>query len=215
MATTPVDDRVGRTEKADCVFGHNLNVKPFSLVIGLIAALVLSACASPLSTPPGSATHVKFPNEVTAKGAEVCSFVHEVDRLDVVRRTLNPARFSFPDVVNARPSTARLVARAFCSLPVPNVGRSTAITCDAAYGPTYALEFSAPHVRIKPAFLDPTGCWYQLYGYPAPAQSNALWRALGTAVGIRSATWGTFTGSPVAQREPPCFTNGVYNGQGC
>jgi hypothetical protein len=90
-------------------------------------------------------------------------------------------------------TTVRRVERALCQLPVRPPGT---YHCPADFGVSYSLSFWAGSLALPIVTVAPTGC--QLVGgMPGPARWTALspgfWRVLGSALGLRQASIGSFS----------------------
>jgi hypothetical protein len=101
--------------------------------------------------------------------------------------------YAFPvHVTVASRADARAVATAICALPRLSGG----LHCPADFTLSYAIRFNSSRTNVGPVRLDPFGCQTVAGAGPVrwAARSPALWRTLGRAIGIPTATVVTFQG---------------------
>jgi hypothetical protein len=165
-------------------------VIPIALVIGL----GLAGCGRSQSVSP--------PTTLTAPSrsvAEFCRVVSRVDRLVVIRRApANQFHFTFPAVVTVTSAvTARAVAVSACALPD---APKSAQACPAEFDLSYRLFFAVRGengLGGEAIAVNPTGCqWVTGLGTVREALYHvAFYRILGTAMGLRNASYMTFRGA--------------------
>jgi hypothetical protein len=157
--------------------------------LGWLPAVAALACATLAGCGQAAASHT------AGAGATVCADAAHVDRLTISRTSMNPGRFAFPaEITITAPRQAQAVARALCALPAMPSG---AISCPADLGISYRLHFAADGRRFPPVTVQATGC-QQVHGLGRArwtVRSPAFWAVLGSAAGIRHASYRTFQGT--------------------
>lgn len=164
-------------------------VVPLSLATGL----GLAACDSSPSVVP-TTTSTARSNQV----AYLCHVIPRVDRLIITRHAPgNQFHFTFPVVVTVtNAAAAREVATSACALPdVPTGVRH----CPAGFAVSYHLIFWVQGQKGPGADLivvNPTGC--QSVTGLGPARTTSFgagfYQLLGTAMGLKNASYRTFVG---------------------
>ena len=136
----------------------------------------------------------------TAAGTStaVCANATRVDHLTVDRLNLLHQDFHFEvpaHITVTDAHQAQTVARVLCALP--SAGHR-AYFCPADWGIRYQLRFAVRQHWLRPVTLDATGCTMATGLGPVRLISDGFWRDLGTAAGIRHASFATFTAGPGA-----------------
>lgn len=131
----------------------------------------------------------------TIPQVDLCSVAVQVTSLRVSRGIpMNRETFSFPRLDFVKNEVAaRSVAAALCALPPMPTG---AIYCPADFGPMYSLLFSVAGSNVTDVRLDATGC-EEVSGLGAIRwleENPRLFRVLGAAMSLKSATQSTFEG---------------------
>jgi hypothetical protein len=158
-----------------------------------IAASFIVACAGLVGcAEPAGASAVRAPASTS-----LCRTATRVERVVVRRVHGNPQlRIRFPArVVIVVPFRARQAAAAVCSLPLRPAG---IFNCPIDFGVTYQLRFTADGKDLRPVTIQAGGC-EAVSGLGRArwaARSPQFWRTLGSAAGIRHATFRTFGGAP-------------------
>lgn len=164
-------------------------VVPVSLVTGLgLAACGRSQSGTPTTTSTAPSNQVAY----------LCQVIPRVDRLIVTRHAPgNQFHFTFPAVVTVtNAAAARAVAASACALPDAPKG---AQACPVEFAVSYHLVFA---VRGEKGMggeaidVNPTGCQSVTgLGTVREAMSSiAFFRLLGSAMGLKNASYLTFRG---------------------
>lgn len=164
------------------------------VLLGCLAAgVTLGACTVAASTAP---TTTPRHDDVA-----LCSPGTQVRSLVVTRHAGYQEHLGFRAVVRSGSRTAARVVDAVCALPpAPTAMR----WCTASLGPLYRLVVRTDDAGVAVVEVDPSGCatvtspTHSIGAGDLGARSPSarLWRVLGTAVGVRDATWRTFVGTP-------------------
>jgi predicted small lipoprotein YifL len=165
-----------------------------------VARVSLAGLQAPDAAAVVPSTSTRAPATITTWSA-LCQHVGDISALTVTR-TDSPANhqsFGVPTPVSATDSAqARSVARTVCALT--SVPAGTIYYCPVDWNVVYQLEFTGPRSAGQTVNADPSGCaWATLAGAPgAPMRRTtaAFWSGLGTAIGLRGATWRSFVGAP-------------------
>ena len=153
----------------------------------LLTAFVLASC----SINP-------FAKTSSAPLPLLCRSIPNLSTLTVVRTDSLPQnhlQFTFPaNVTVSNQTQVQGVARALCALPVGPLHKTLSCTTNA--GTRYHLTFSSSDQAFPVMTLgSPCGFVQGLTKGQWTRQSPGIWRTLGTAMGIKGATFLTFDGT--------------------